>query len=149
MAEGALHPRSSVTLNELPDLLFFALQQQPHTDGGEVPIGHLLVPQNPLQQPFQMSLRGLQSLPTPSEISDIGGPFPERKCALQDTRHIQHTLSSETKSPNLSLKNRILHRFWFYKSACQAADNCLEDELCSHPKKQTHSSVCEEYHVLG
>lgn len=36
-------------LNEFPDLLFFALKQQPHTDSGEVSIGHLFVPQNPLQ----------------------------------------------------------------------------------------------------
>lgn len=36
-------------LNEFPDLLFFALKQQPHTDGGKVAIGHLFVPQDPLQ----------------------------------------------------------------------------------------------------
>lgn len=77
-----LNLTSPVTLDELPDLLFFALKQQPHTDGGKVSIGHLLVPQHPLQQPFQVSLRGLQSLSTAGEISNVGGPFPERKHAL-------------------------------------------------------------------
>lgn len=67
---------SLVTVNEFPDLLLFALKQQPHTDRGEVPIGHLFVPQDPLQQPLQVGLRGLQSLPTASEISNIGRPFP-------------------------------------------------------------------------
>lgn len=36
-------------MNEFPDLLFFALKQQPHTDSGEVTIGHLFVPQHPLK----------------------------------------------------------------------------------------------------
>lgn len=93
-----------VTLDELPDLLFLALQQQPHADGGEAAAGHLLVPQHPLQQPLQVGLRGLQPLATAREVSDVGGPFPEREHALQDTGHTQGALSSETKSPHFSFK---------------------------------------------
>lgn len=81
-----------VTLNELPDLLFFALKQQAHTDSGEVAIGHLFVPQNPLQQPFQVSLRGLQPLPAPSEISNVGRPFPKREECCEG--HQPHTVRS-------------------------------------------------------
>lgn len=52
------------------------LQEQPDTDGGEVAVGHLLVPQHALQQPLQVSLHGLQALAAAGQVGDVGGALP-------------------------------------------------------------------------
>lgn len=81
-----------ITLDEFPNLLFFALKQQPHTDSGKVPIGDLFISQDPLQEPFKVSLRGLQTLPTASEVSDVWCSFPKKKNTLQDITYTQSSL---------------------------------------------------------
>lgn len=59
---------TGVTFNEVQHLGLHVLQQNAHADSGEVAVGHLLVPQHPLQKPLQVGLGGLQALPTAGEI---------------------------------------------------------------------------------
>lgn len=61
-------------------------EKQPHTDGGEVAVGHLLVSQHPLEEPLQVGLRGLQALTTPGQISYVWSPLSKtnthRNCII-------------------------------------------------------------------
>src|SRR4029434_4081881 len=59
------------TADEVEHLGLHVLEQQAYADGGEVAVGHLLVPQHALQQPLQVSLRRLQALATPREVRDV------------------------------------------------------------------------------
>lgn len=55
------------------------LKEEPNADSGEVAVSHLFVSQNPLEEPLQMGLRGLQALTTPGEISYVWCPLSERE----------------------------------------------------------------------
>ena len=65
------------TADEVEHLGLHVLEQQAYADGGEVAVGHLLVPQHALQQPLQVSLRRLQALATPRQVGDVRSSLPK------------------------------------------------------------------------
>lgn len=63
------------TLNKVKHLGLHVFKKDTDTDGGEVAVSNLLVSQHPLEEPLQVSLWGLQALPTSGQVGYVWCSF--------------------------------------------------------------------------